>query len=176
VIACRPGVIFGFALALAFSAQAQTILRGNDFPPGEATPANRSFSIRFPVSYREIAHTGEIREAALDVHILTGVSPEGLRFSASERPLQQPVPPIDSFLETTKRRPDAIASDVKHEQVDGMEILSFTLSEPKQEYFFRVMRSKTTGYLLAVQFPIELRSKAMEMKDGFFSSFKATPH
>jgi hypothetical protein len=53
-----------------------------------------------------------------------------------------------------------------------LEILSFTLSEPKQEYFFQVMRGKTSGYVLAVQFPAELRSKASGMKDDFFSSFK----
>jgi hypothetical protein len=46
------------------------------------------------------------------------------------------------------------------------------LSEPKQEYFFRVVRSKTTGYVLVVQFPSELRSKVVGMKDDFFSSFK----
>jgi hypothetical protein len=61
---------------------------------------------------------------------------------------------------------------VQHKQKDGLEILSFTLSEPKQEYFFQVMRGKTSGYVLAVQFPAELRSKASGMKDDFFSSFK----
>ena len=61
---------------------------------------------------------------------------------------------------------------MRHEKKDGLEILSFSLSEPKQEYFFRVMRSKTTGYVLTVQCPTELRSKAIEMKDDFFNSFK----
>jgi hypothetical protein len=176
VISCRLGAIIASAFALAFSAQAQTTLRGNDFPPGEATPVNGSFSIRFPTAYRAIAHTGEVPEAALAVQVLTGVTPDGLRFSASERPVQQPVPPIESYLETMKRRPDAVASEVRHEQKGDLEILSFSLSEPKQEHFFRIMRNKTTGYVLVVQFPIELRSKAIEMKDDFFGSFKIIPH
>lgn len=176
VISYRLGAIIAFAFALAFSAQAQITLRGNDFPPGDATPVNGSFSIRFPIPYRAIAHTGEVSEAALAVQVLTGVTPEGVRFSASERPVQQPVPPIESFLETMKRRPDAVASEVRHEQKGDLEILSFALSEPKQEHFFRIMRNKTAGYVLVVQFPIELRSKAIGMKDDFFGSFKIIPH
>jgi hypothetical protein len=72
----------------------------------------------------------------MKAHMLTGVDREGLRSSATETPLRQPVPPVDSFLETSKKRPDAVASDMRHEKKDDLEILSFTLSEPKQEYFF----------------------------------------
>jgi hypothetical protein len=38
------------------------------------------------------------------------------------------------------------------------------------------MRGKTTGYVLVVQFPAELRSKAIGMKDDFFGSFKIGRH
>jgi len=75
-----------------------------------------------------------------------------------------------------KRRPDAVASEVRHEKKGDLEILSFALSEPKQEHFFRIMRNKTAGYVLVVQFPVELRSKAIGMKDDFFGSFKIIPH
>jgi hypothetical protein len=53
---------------------------------------------------------------------------------------------------------------------------SFSLTEPQQKYFFRIMRSKTTGYGLAVQCPTELRGKALGMKDDFFGSFKIIRH
>ena len=135
VICYRLGAIVAFAFALAFSAQAQTTLRGNDFPPGEATPANGSFSIRFPIPYRAIAHTGEAPEAALAVQVLTGITPEGLRFSASERPVQQPAPPIESFLETMKRRPDAVASEVRHEQKGDLEICRSRSVSPSRSIF-----------------------------------------
>jgi hypothetical protein len=140
--------------------------------------ATGTFSIRFPISYKEVEYqgietkSGDPKEAASAVHMLTGVDSDGLRFSATEQPLRIPLPPIDSFMETAKRRFEAVESDVQHKQKDGLEILSFTLSEPKQEYFFQVMRGKTSGYVLAVQFPAELRSKASGMKDDFFSSFK----
>jgi hypothetical protein len=178
VTSYRLGGAIILGLTLAFSAHAQTVVHGNDFPAGEATPNNGSFSIRFPISYRDIEYTGvetrigDAKEAASVVHMLSGVDRDGLRFSATETPLRPPLPPIDSFLETTKKRPDAVASDVQHEQKDDMEILSFSLSEPRQEYFFRVMRSKTSGYVLVVQFPTELRGEAIGMKDDFFGSFK----
>jgi hypothetical protein len=175
-LSARSHHCFCFCVCARLFRASPNTLRGNDFPPGEATPVNGSFSVRFPIPYWAIAHTGEVPEAALAVQVLTGVTPEGLRFSASERPVQQPVPPIESFLETMKRRPDAVASEVRHEQKGDLEILSFSLSEPKQEHFFRTMRNKTTGYVLVVQFPIELRSKAIEMKDDFFGSFKIIPH
>jgi len=178
VIACRLGAVIAFALMLAVSAQAQAVLHGREYSAGEAIPANGTFSVRFPTSYKEVEYkgigtkAGDPKEAASALHMLTGADSDGLRFSATETPLRQPSPPIDSFLETAKRRPEAVASDVQHQQKDGLEILSFTLSEPKEEYFFQVMRSKTSAYVLVVQFPAELRSKASGMKDDFFSSFK----
>ena len=184
MIAYRLGPVITLAtvaLVLSLSAQAQTTVHGNNFPAGEVSPVNGSFSIRFPISYRDVEYKGvetkigDSKEAALNVHMLTGTDSDGMRFSATETPLQKPLSPIDNFLETSKRRPDAVASDVQHEKKDDLEILSFTLTEPKQEYFFRVLRSKTTGYVLVVQFPIELRSKAITMKADFFSSFKIVP-
>ena len=52
----RLGAVFTLAVAISFSAQAQIIVHGNDFP--KATPTNGSFSIRFPISYKDIEHKG----------------------------------------------------------------------------------------------------------------------
>jgi hypothetical protein len=166
---------------VVFSAQAQIIVHGNDFPAGEATPTNGSFSIRFPIPYKDVEHKGaetkigDVRKAAMKVHMLTGVDREGLRFSATERPLRQPVPPIDRFPETSSRRPDAVASDGRHEQRDIWKFCRF-IRNITRKYFFRAMRSKTTGYVLTVQCPTELRSKVIEMKDDFSNSFKIVRH
>ncbi len=182
MIAYRLGAVIAFALMLVVSAQAQAVLHGRELPPGEAIPAKGTFSVRFPISYKEVeyqgveAKTDSSKEGASAVHMLSGVDSDGLRFSATETPLRVPLPPLDSFLETAKRRPEAVASDVQHQQKDGLEILSFTLTEPNEEYFFQVMRSKTSGYVLAVQFPTALRSKAIGMKDDFFGSFKIIQH
>jgi hypothetical protein len=174
----RLGAVVIFALVLAVSADAQVVLHGNENPAGEARPATGSFSIRFPIPYKDVEYQGarDDREAASAVHMLSGVDSDGLKFTATETLLRQPIPPIDSYLETTKSRPGAVASDVQHQQKDGLEILSFALSEPNQDYFFRLIRSKTAGYLLVVQYPTGLRDKAIGMKDDFFGSFKIVPH
>ncbi len=180
--AYRLGAVVIFALALVVSAHAQVVLHGKDSPAGEAHPATGSFSIRFPIPYKDVEYQGteqkggDGKETASAVHMLSGIDPDGLRFSATETLLRPPLPPIDSFLETTKSRPGAVASDVQHQQKDGLEILSFALSEPNQDYFFRLIRSKTAGYVLVVQFPTALRNKAIGMKDDFFGSFKIVPH
>jgi hypothetical protein len=179
VTAYRLGAVVIFALALVISAHAQVVLHGKEGPAGEAHPATGSFSIRFPIPYKDVEYQGarDDREAASAVHMLSGVDSDGLRFSAAETLLRQPLPPIDSFLEeTTKSRPGAVASDVQHQQKDGLEILSFALTEPDQDYFFRLIRSKTAGYVLVVQYPAGLRNKAIGMKDDFFGSFKIVPH
>jgi hypothetical protein len=178
----RLGAITIFLLVLVAYAQAQVLLHGKDNPAGEVVPKNGSFSIRFPIRYRDVEIQGAEQkggggtEVASAVHMLTGTDPDGMKFSATETLLRQPLPPIDSFLETAKTRPSAVASDVQHQQKDGMEILSFALSEPNQDYFYRMIRSTTASYLLVVQFPTELRSKAIGMKSDFFGSFKIVPH
>jgi hypothetical protein len=141
VTAYRLGAVITLAVAIAFSAQAEIIAHRNDFPAGEATPPNGSFSIRFPIPYN-VEHkgaetrVGDGREAAMKVHMLTGVDREGLRFSATETPLRQPVPPIDRFLETSSKRPDAVASDVRHGQRDDLEILFvFAYGTPVEIFF-----------------------------------------
>jgi hypothetical protein len=48
------------------------------------------------------------------------------------------------------------------------------LTEPKGGSFFRQIRAKGTEYVLVIQFPEALRSKATLLKDGYFGSFKIT--
>lgn len=53
-------------------AQAQIIVHGNDFPAGEATPTNGSFSICFLISYKDVEHksaetkVGDVRHEKKD--------------------------------------------------------------------------------------------------------------
>jgi hypothetical protein len=81
----RLGAGLTLAVAIAFPAQAQIIVHGNDFPAGEATSTNYSFSIRFLISYNVEHKNAETR-----------------------------------------------VGDVRHENKDGLEILSFSLSGRKQ--------------------------------------------
>src|ERR1700688_1347931 len=161
--------------ALAAPAHAETIVHGIAIPAGEAVPTNGSFSIRFPIEFKDAEFRGEDPNApTLVVRLRTGVNREGLRFSATETPVQGPPKPLDGLMEAAKKRPDAIVSDVRREQRDDVETLSFSLAEPKDGSYFSMIRTKTTGYVLVVQFPNALRDKATSMKDNFFGSFKIT--
>jgi hypothetical protein len=164
-----------FAAAFTASAHAQPIIHRTAVPAGEAVPTNGSFSIRFPIAFNDIELRAEDPPApVLVVHLLSGENDEGIRFSATETPLLAQPLPIDTFLETAKNRPGAVVSDVTREQNDEISILSFSLSEPKRENYFRLIRAKGTQYLLVIQFPEASRSQAAAMKDDFFGSFKMT--
>ena len=165
-----------FALVLAATAHAaEPIMHRTNVAAGEAVPTGGSFSIRFPIAFNDVEIRVEDASApTLVVHLLTGLNDEGLRFSATETPVQGEPKPLDGFIETARNRPGATVSDVRHEQKDGVETLSFSLTEPKDGSYFRMIRTKTTGYILVIQFPNALYSKASGLKDGFFGSFKIT--
>jgi hypothetical protein len=65
---------------------------------------------------------------------------------------------------------------VRHEKKMAWKFFHFPSASPSKNILFRVMRSKTTGYVLTDQCPTKLRSKAIEMKDDFLNSFKIVRH
>jgi hypothetical protein len=157
-------------------AHAQRITHRTTVPAGEASPTNGSFSIRFPVAFNDVElRVEDPQNPSLVVHLLSGLNDEGLRFSATETPVQGPPKPLDTLLEAAKKKRGGTVSDVNREQNGDTETLSFSLTETWEGSFFRMIRSKTTGSVLVVQFPNALYSKASKMKDAFFASFKITP-
>lgn len=163
------------ALAAAAPAQAQTTVHRSNAPAGEAAPTGGSFSIRFPVDFSDVEmKVPDPNAPTLVVHMLTGITGEKLRFSATEIPQQGPPKPLDSFMDEAKRRPGAVVSDIQRGQKEGVETLSYALTEPNDGTYFRVIRTKTTGYLLVIQYPRTLFNKAAGLKDEFFNSFKIT--
>jgi hypothetical protein len=163
------------ALAVTASAQAQPIMHRTAVAAGEATPTNGSFSIRFPVAFNDIELRAEDPSApTLVVRMLSGTNGEGLRFSATETPLPEQPLPIDGFMEATRKRPGASVSDIDHQQKDGVESLSFSLTDAKGGSYFRLIRAKAAQYMLVVQFPEASRQQATGMKDDFFGSFRMT--
>jgi hypothetical protein len=161
------------AAALAAPAQAQPIMHRTAVGAGEAVPTNGSFSIRFPIAFNDMELRAEDPTApTLVIHLLSGVDGEGLRMSATETPLLDTALPIDNFMEAAGRRPGNSVSDVAREQSDATTMLSFSLSGPKGGNYFRVIRTKATQYMLVIQFPESLRSRAAGLKDDFFASFR----
>lgn len=178
----RLAAAFVFALVLfgvfSASASAQTVNRTN-VPAGEAAPTGGSFSIRFPTAFSDVearakADTPDGVDAI--VRMLTGMSGDGIRFSATETPFvpgQQPQP-MEDFMEAAKQRPRAIVTDVHREHQDATEILAFALDDFKGGTYFHIVRTKDAQYMQVIQFPELQRDKAAAVKDDFFGSFKIT--
>jgi hypothetical protein len=162
-------------LVLVAPSQAQIVHR-TDVPSGDAAPTGGSFSIRFPIPFMDVeARAEEPGAPTVVVHIVTGANSEGVRFSATETHyLGQQPEPMESFMDDVKERPGATVSDVRHEKKDDVEILSFSLTDPKDGYYFRMVRANSIQYMQVVQFPQAQSDKASGMKDDFFGSFRIT--
>ena len=163
------------AFILAAPAYAERVVHRSAVPAGDATPTGGSFSIRFPIAFDDVElKVEDPQKPALVVHLLSGLNDEGLRFSATETPVQGEPKPLDNLVDAAKKRRGGTVTDVKHEKSADTETLSFELTEPKEGSYFRTIRTKTTGYVLVVQFPNAMFGPASKMKDEFFDSFKIT--
>lgn len=162
-------------LLSTLAAQAEPVVHRSAVPAGEAVPTGGSFSIQFPIAFNDLEIRAEDPAAPTVVtHLLTGVNAEGLRVSAMETSGPEMTKPIDGLMESAKTRPGTTVSDINRAKTGDMETLSFALTDPKGGSFFRQIRTKGTEYLLVIQFPEALRSKAALLKDGYFGSFKIT--
>jgi hypothetical protein len=175
VIALRRAAAIALVLVLSAAAQAQIINRV-DVPAGEATPTGASFSILFPVPYSDL----EMRAADPDaptivVRMVTGITADGVRLSASETPFLPGVAPqpVEDFMNGLKEKSGATLSDVNHQHSANAETLAFTLIDAiGGGNYFDVVRAHSVEYVMLIQFHRAQRDKATAMKDAFFGSFK----
>jgi hypothetical protein len=164
------------AVTVVSAAHAEPIVHRSAVPAGEAVATGGSFSITFPIAFRDIEVRTEDPPAPTAVtHLLTGLDPEGLRVSAMEMTGIDHPPPIEGVMEgAAKARPGTTVSDVSRAENGEMTTLSFALTEPKGGSYFRVIRTPHAQYLLVIQFPEAIRSRAVLAKDDYFGSFKLT--
>jgi hypothetical protein len=175
VIALRLAAAIVLTVLSASAAHAEPIMHRSAVPAGEAVPTGGSFSILFPIAFSDLEIRAEDPPApTLVTHLLMGLNAEGLRVSAMEMSGPELTKPIDGLMETAKTRPGTTVSEISRAQTGDMETLSFALTEPRGGSFFRQIRAKGTEYVLVIQFPEALRSKASLLKDGYFGSFKIT--
>jgi hypothetical protein len=157
----------------ALAAHAEPITHRSAVMAGEAIPTGGSFSVTFPIAFNDLEIRAEDPPApTLVTHLLMGLNSEGLRVSAMEISGSKYATPIDSLMEVAKARPGTIVSDISRGRSGGLEMLSFSLTEPKGGSYFKLIRSENTQYTLVIQFPEAIRSEATVLKDGYFGSFK----
>jgi hypothetical protein len=177
VRALRLAAAVAAAILLSAAAYAQTVLRSN-LPAGLATPTGASFSVRMPVAYRDEELQANDPENPAIVRMVTGVTGDGVRFSASETAFLPGAErqSLDDFMKALKANPFVGALvDVRHQKSGGRERLTFTLIDiAAGGNFFDVVQTDQVRYMLTVQFHRAQRDEAAAMKDDFFNSFKLT--
>jgi hypothetical protein len=177
VITVRILSALAVALCIAASARAQTVNRVN-VPAGDATPTGASFSVRMPVEYSDVELRAEDPPTPTAiVRMVTGVTGDQIRFSASEMPYLAGIEPkpVEDFMTAMKEKSGAELSDVHHDKSGATETLSFTLIDiAGGGNYFDVVRANAIQYVLVIQFHRAQRDEAVAMKDAFFGSFKIT--
>jgi hypothetical protein len=164
-------VVLSFVLGAA--AHAQTVYR-KDAPPGDATPTGGSFSIHFPIPYTDVKLEADdpARSPAI-VYMVTGINAEMIMLTATETPsMGQPPKNLSDLVDIVKQRPGGTVADVKEQNKDGKETLTFSARDNKRSYYFRYVSAGDALYAQVIEFPEYERPEATAMKNDFFNSFR----
>jgi hypothetical protein len=135
-----------------------------------AVSSKGSFSISLPIPFNDFtthAATGEVS------HVVGGKSAEGIKYSAVEAPITAKTPAdllaiAKSFSANSANK----VSDLSHTQKDGLETLSFSVSNAAAIAHFRYIKTQAVLYTLTVECPKAYAAIGTTTKDKFFASFK----
>jgi hypothetical protein len=168
---------FAAAAVLSFVlgavAHAQTVNR-KDVPPGDATPTGGNFSIHFPIPYTDAKlEADDPGHSPAIVYIVTGMNSEMIRLTATETLVAgQPPKALSDLVDIMTQRPGGTVADIKDENKDGNETLTFSARDDKHSYYFRYVSAGNALYSQVIEFPEYQRPEAAAMKDDFFKSFR----
>ncbi len=140
-----------------------------------AVSTQGDFSIQIPVTFDDYTiHAEDENVGKMLVHVIAGRSVEGPKFSITEMPYTPRMkdPHIADIAGDFKKRPGSKVSDIVQGTRDGVERLSFVVTGSKTSAYMQVVKTRTALYTLAMEFPNAERDLAMEIKSGFFDSFK----
>jgi hypothetical protein len=171
--ALRLAAALVLALVSGGTADAQTVYR-KDAPPGNATPTGGSFSIHFPIPYTDVKlEADDPSHPPAIVYMVTGITAEMIMLTATETPgMGQPPKSLSDLVDIVKQRPGGAVGDIKDENKDGRETLTFSARDSKRSYYFRYVSAGDALYSQVIEFPEYERPEAAAMKDDFFNSFR----
>jgi hypothetical protein len=171
--ASRLVAAFVLALFLSAPANAQTIYR-KDAPPGVATPTGGNFSIHFPIPYTDVKlEADDPPSPPATVYMLTGINAEMITLTATETIIMGQSPKsLNDLVDIMKQRPGGTVADIKNENKDGRETLTFSARDNNRSYYFRYVSTGDALYAQVIEFPEYERPEAAAMKNDFFNSFK----
>jgi hypothetical protein len=129
------------------------------------------FAIRMPIPFNDFTthdpKTGEV------THVLGGKSSEGIKFAAVESAITATTPAdLSAIPKSFSSNPTNKVSEVSRTTKDGVDILSFSVSNAASAAHFKYIKTKDALFLLSIESPIAHRELAAATKDQFFGSFK----
>ena len=105
--------------------------------------------------------------------MVTGMNSEMIMLTATETLAGgQPPKTLSDLVDIMKQRPGGTVADIKDENKDGKETLTFSARDDKRSYYFRYVSAGDALYSLVIEFPEYERPEATAMKDDFFNSFR----
>lgn len=142
---------------------------GSGWHPAISTKG--SFSIRLPIPFNDFtthdAGTGEMS------HVVGGKSSEGIKFMAAELPVTAKTPAdLGTVPKSFSSNPGNKVSDLSRSTKDGVDTLSFSVTNATSTAHFRYIKMNRALYTLSIECPNAYRDVVAAKKDKFFGSFK----
>ncbi len=136
-----------------------------------AASTKGSFAIRLPLPFNDFtthdASTGEV------THVVGGKSSEGIKFMAVEATVTAKTPAdLGTIPKSFASSPANKVSNVSRSAKDGVDILSFSVTNAASTAHFRYIKTRTVLYTLSIECPNAYRDFVATRKDQFFGSFK----
>jgi hypothetical protein len=136
-----------------------------------AVSTKGTFAVRLPIPFNDFTihstNTGGIS------HVIGGKSSEGIKFSAVESPVT-PNTPVDlgEIPKSFASNPTNKVSELDRSSKDGVDTLSFSVTNSASTAHIRYIRTKSALYTLTIECPNAYREVAAAAKDQFFASFR----
>ena len=134
--------------------------------PG-ATPTGGHFSIHFPIPYTDAKlEADDPGQNPAVVYMVTGMNSEMIMLTATETVAAgQPPKTLTDLVDIMKQRPGGTVADVKDDNKDGKEMLTFSARDDKHSYYFRYVSAGNALYSQVIEFPEYERPEAAAMND-----------
>lgn len=127
------------------------------------------FSVELPVPFNDFTLKGDGRFT----YCIGSISPEGIKFSATEMPNKDKSSKVDldgmieKFDDT-----NTIVSNIFKSQDNASKSVYFELKNDEAGAFIKYIYSRNRLYALIIEYPANYQKRANEFKERYFLSFK----
>lgn len=140
-----------------------------------AASTKGAFSVLLPVPFTDASIRSTEPELDLVVHLITGVSADGVRFSVtamSATGKNAKDADIGKMPEDLASKRGSQVRELVRDTKNGADRLSFLIANPQRSAYMLIVKTRKALYQCVLEFPEAQRAKVLAQKDKFFGSFK----